>query len=100
MSSYKTAHLSSEVLLLKVSQYSERNSRETECQLESNITTVFRSAKLANWSSEPDLSHTKNSTHDAEAEGGDGCDSRGKFAPVHVDAWVVASHPALVEDVL
>lgn len=94
------AYLPSEVLLLKVSQYSVRGSSEAKGQLEANISAVCCTAKLPNRSSEPDLSHAEEGTHDTKAESNHGCDSRGKFVLVHVDAWIIAGHATLVEDVL
>jgi hypothetical protein len=88
------------VLLLKVSQYTERSRRERKCQFEADVTTILRTTKLPNWSSEPNLSHAENSTHDTKAEGYEGCDSWGKLRSVHVDAWVIAGHATLIEDVL
>jgi len=88
------------VLLLEVSQDSVRGRRESESQLKTNISSILSSAELSDRSSEPDLSHAENCTHDAKAESSDGCNSGRKLVLVHVDAWVISSHATLVEDVL
>lgn len=93
-------NLPSEMLLLEISQTSIRDERKCKCEFEPDITTELSTAEFSYWPSKPHLSHTKNSTHDAETEGNNGCNSRRKLASVHVDRGVIAREAALEEDVL
>lgn len=86
------------MLLLEVSHRNKRESGESKCKLESNIPTVRRTAKLADWASEPNLGHSKHGTHDTEGKSYDGSDPNGKLVFVHIDSRIISSKTALEEE--
>lgn len=93
-------NLTTEMLLLKVSQDTVRCRRKSEGKLEPYVTTKLSSAQLANRSSVITLGHTKDPTNDPEAERDYGCNSERKLLLAHVVFWVITGETTLEENVL
>lgn len=92
--------LPSEMLLLKVSQEAIGDCRKRKGELKSDITTVFSATELSDRTSEPNLSHAQNCSHNTECESCNGCESRRKFVPVEVVLWMISGEATLEEYVL